>query len=562
MRRPLLFISLLFCSTNVCAKSTPDTPAKGLEVIIISVENFDDSQYQNALLQTNIQKATDQLHDFFTQNFPSAKICVLRTHDETTVSHLTEFFRGTFPGIVSGNMTLLFVLSHGEAYQLPNQAFGADLRIIASDTPANDIGGKALSLTTDILSRLSGLEPGSFLFGFIDTCHSGAASNISLKLEAALQDALGVKTMVMASSLSDQLAFKASFSQALVQIWKTPAPSKAGTLAPHCTVPEVSQLLVRKNILDILGTPDALGPNEGYPAVLIHFQGAMCLEAFQAQNAIFDLINGTPDSYAAIFADANGNQFSQAVNGHDAVPITLTRNVYDLTIYHNNQQTDQRKIDLTANTFDWMVLGAPGPLQLAQGFERAASAGESVGANATDIQAVRQVSYSAYVIANDHLGADRVAQKIAKGAGSEWVRIQQAAFQAKDHIIDLLAKDKSAKDLSSAATQIAKFGNIRTAAELFADAAEKAKQDDPSNQGLYANEAYLAFNAAGEFAQAKTIREKYGLQVDDICSACKKLEKPAIKGDPSSVQFLGNLTAATALSYAARADMQAKVTVQ
>ncbi|MGB9512644.1 MAG: hypothetical protein WBU20_13240, partial [Candidatus Acidiferrum sp.] len=517
----------------------PPSVAKNLQVVIISVENFDDSQYQNALLQTNIKKAADEVVGFFTQNFPAAKITILRTHDETTISHLDGFFKGTFPNLISGNMTLLFVLSHGESYPLPNKKFGSDLRIVASDTPANDIAGQTLSLTTDILNRLNGLEPGSFLFAFIDTCHSGAASNLSLKVDAALQDALGVKTMVMASSLADQLSFQASFSQALVRIWQQPATPPGHT----CTVPEVSGQIVRQNIIAILGGQSStLGPNEGYPDVLIHFQGAFCLEYFQSQNAIFDLINGSPDSYVATFTDSRGNPFSQTVNGHDAVPITLTRSSYNLALYRNNQLDQQKAIDLTQTSFDWLVVGAPGPLQLAQGIDRAATAGESVGADPSDVQSVRQLAYSAYIIANDHPNADRVAQEIAKNAGSDWVHLQELAFQTKDSILNALAKNKTAQELDSAATQILKFGNVHTAAQIYYDAAEKAKQEDPSKQGVYANRAYLAFNASGDFAAAKSIRQEYGLQVDDICATCKKLEKPAINGDPSSVQFLGNLT--------------------
>ncbi len=120
----VLVVSFFLC-VRAHAQLPPLTPDKQLEVVIISVENFDDPQYQNALLQTNIQKATDQLINFFSTRFPTAKRTVLRGHDETTSGHLTEFFRGTFRQLVNGNITLLFILSHGEALPAPIPVFGS-----------------------------------------------------------------------------------------------------------------------------------------------------------------------------------------------------------------------------------------------------------------------------------------------------------------------------------------------------------------------------------------------------------------------------------------------------
>jgi hypothetical protein len=558
--RIALLVIALFFGFRAWADGTPQAPTKQLEVVIISVENFDDPTYQNPLLQLNIQKAADQLINFFSQRFPMAQITVLRTRDETTSAHLAEFFKGTFPGIANGNMALLFVLSHGEALPSPNPVFGSDLRIVASDTPASNIPGKTISLSTDVLGNIGGLLPGSFVFGFIDTCHGGAASNIGLSIDAALKNALGVKTMLMASSLSDQLAFQASFTQALVKIWNSPSSStQAGSPAHPCTLPEVSVPIIRDQIQNILGTSLPLGQTDGYPTVLIHFQGTMCLETFAAQSAIVDIINGTPDTYVASFTDASGLQFNQPIEGHDAVPIRLSRAMYNFVVYRNNLAvTKPKSLDLRTTTFDWEPVGAPDTHQVGMALEQGALAAESVGADPTDVQNTLRLSYGAYVIAKDMPSAERVAQVIDAHVGSDWFRERLVAFQPTDAIRSTLIRNGDAKELGSAADQLQRFGNVGSAADLFAEAAAKAKEENSGESSHFATEAYLGFSAAGEYDRAKGIRQSYKLALQDICSDCKQLEVQAIKGNLHSAQTLGNVTTLQMLLNLSTADEQAK----
>src|SRR6202035_4180318 len=101
---------------------------------------------------------------------------------DTTGDALAQFFRTDFQDIVNGNVTLLFVLSHGEFYKFPNTRYGNDLYIVTTDTDSKNIRKKGLSLTTDLVLKLSGLKDGSILLAFIDTCHAGAAKNFGLDL--------------------------------------------------------------------------------------------------------------------------------------------------------------------------------------------------------------------------------------------------------------------------------------------------------------------------------------------------------------------------------------------
>ena len=198
--RALVIAAALVLMGGASSRAQSSALSKHLEVVIVSVENFDDAAYSNAILETNMHRASSELEVFFAQNFPTAHVTVRRSHDETTFASLSSFFRSTFRQTINGNVGLLFVLSHGEALQPPNPSADRELRIVASDTSSANIAGGTLSVASDIIGNLNSLSPGSFLFGFIDTCHAGAAASIGLSLDAALKDALGVKTMIMASS--------------------------------------------------------------------------------------------------------------------------------------------------------------------------------------------------------------------------------------------------------------------------------------------------------------------------------------------------------------------------
>lgn len=539
---------------NARAQASDDAQNRKLEVVIISVENFDDPYYYNPLLQLNIHNAADQLIEFFSRRFPSAHLTVLRTHDDTTSPHLSEFFRGTFRNLASGNMVLLFVISHGEALPNPNPAYGSELRIVASNTPFNDIPGKTLSLTTDIIGNLGGLLPGSFLFGFIDTCHAGAAKNLQLAIEASLISELGVKTMLMASSLSDQLAFQASFSQALVKIWSGPQRSPQAS-TQTCTAPEASTQLVRSTIQGILGPSSPLGRTEGFPTVLLHFQGQMCLETFNAQSAIVDIVNGSPNTYVASFTDQTGDEFDQPVNGNEAVPIRLSRTTYHFAVYRNNREVAKPKdVDLANSTFDWEVIGAPDAHQIATALENGASAAESVGADARDVLSTRRLAYSAYVMANDRDNAERVALAIGPEVGPEWNEKRVLALQSTDEIRKALVKSDDPIALGRAAEQLQTYGNLKAAGELFAEAAAAAKQTSSTESSALAADAYLALSASGEYEKAKSVRARYDVPLNEICASCRKLEGKAVKGDVDTGRTLENLTTVKVLSNLSQQD--------
>jgi hypothetical protein len=553
----VLLVAVSLCASTASAQGVPETAGKQLQVVIVSVENFDDPFYQNPVLQANIGKATDQLISFFSQRFPVAKITVLRTRDETTSASLSEFFRGTFPVLANGNMMLLFVLSHGEALPFPNPTFGSDLRIVATDTPVNNIAGKSISLSTDVLGNVGGLLPGTFLFGFIDTCHSGAATSIGLSIDAALKSALGVKTMLMASSLSDQLAFQASFTQALVKIWESPiTPISTTPGVQNCTVPEVALKGIRDRTQEILGPSIPLGETEGYPTVLIHFQGTMCLETFAAESAIVDIINGTPDTYVVSFTDGSGIQFSEPIGGHDAVPVRLSRTTYNFVIDRNNQPvTKPKNLDLRTVTFDWEPLGAPDSHQLGRALEQGASAAESVRADPTDVENTRKLAFSAYVIASDLASADRIAENMGPGFSTR----RNEALKPNQSVQYLQVKSAGSKDLGHAADQLQRFGNLKAAGDYFAQAAAKAKEENSGQAGYFATQAYLAFSAAGESDKAKDMRQTFKVPVQEICTQCKQLEQQANKGDLPAAQFLGNVTTVKVLSNISAADMIARV---
>lgn len=534
----------LFICTGLIGVSA--AAERHLEVVIVSVENFDDqSKYHNATLEANIESSTDALIGFFRERFPFAILTVLRKANETTTPRLGEFFRGEFPKIADGNITLLFVLSHGEALNFPNPSFGADLGIVTTDTTPDKIPVKAISLSKEVLGSLDGLSPGSFIFGFIDTCHSGAAANIGLSLNDALRNSLGVRAMFMASSLSDQLMYKASFTKALVNLWRR--VPKAGQPA-SCTAPEASPASIRSRIAEIL-KPQSLGENEGYPRVLLPFNGQMCLETFSAESAIVGLINGTADSYAVVFTNEKKQTVRQPVDRFQQIPVRLNREPYVMRVYRDNHIVDTKHLDLRASPLDWEPLGAPTIQQLAQGFESTAHAGYLVDVPSSAQTAAWQLSYAAYAADNDSASAGRVASLAGTAdCGAPCSAILAEASRKTDPTEWLNGPDNST-DLRGKAFVVQSYGQLAASAPILEAAAARAKKENsPSEKQETATQAYFAYLLGGDFANATRLKADYKLDVAKQCAECDRVSALAERtGQPRYRSKLGNLAAARLL---------------
>lgn len=524
----ILCAALLFPFAKV---SEAQAKPKKLQVVIVAVSGFDDPAFHDPLLEQGIAAATTALVNFLGQTFPAANVKVVNSHDDTTDGKLTTFFKERFPSIADGNVTLLFVLSHGEPYPYPNRQYGSDVQIIASDTPKAEVRGKSISLSNDILHYLNGLSPGTLVFGFIDTCYSGGASNFSVALDDATRNRMGVKTMMMVSALSDQVMFQGGFTEALVHLWSQADP------AGRCTVPEQSTDSIRDEIAKTLSDAGTmLGQTEGYPAVLIHFQGLFCLESFAADSALVAIYNAGTSSYRAVFTDQNGHTFGQMISGNDTTPLRLTRAVYEMDLFQDNQQVaPPKKLDLSADPLDYEVIGNanPDPSQVGHSLEETIKTGQTVGIPEDNLNQLRKNAFVAFTIAKENVHAARLAHVLDKSGDKEWQAARALASKSTAEIKASIPNDDP-KGLEIAARQLAIAGQLERSAELYRDAATAVGKLDHGQQNYLGTQAYRSFTAAGNHATAQDVMHKFKLPANDICEGCGDLGKMAAKGNQAA----------------------------
>jgi hypothetical protein len=461
--------------------------SRQLQVVIVAVHSFADQQYDNPLLEAGIRDSENGLVSFFAQHFPNVRPRIIDLPQDTTSSALTTFFKSEFPSLADGNVTLLFVLSHGEADPPRTPPFGGDLFIATQDTVQAQFKDKALSLTNDIVGRLQGRLPGTIVYAFMDTCHGGAASSAQLRLTASLDEAFGTNLMFMSSSLSDQLAFKASFSAALIKLWDQQS-------AEGCTSPEQSVQTIRQLIFDSAASQGVnLGPNDGFPSVLIHYHGSFCLESFSSTRGFVVVQNASPSSIVVSFTNLNGKQIHQEpIEGHQVVAFSVPKDSYKLTYYQSNAVVEDVPVDLTGSSnLAYESFGTPEVAALGSGLEQSAAMAKQMGANADVIDALRQRALAAYRIVGDTASALRieallptVAPVIAHpGNGSEF---------------DLAQAD-----------ELKMQGNLQAAAQMYLNVAKTAGVHSVVRQSA-ALEAYYAVGATSA-KQAALIRKEFSL---------------------------------------------------
>jgi hypothetical protein len=476
-------------------------------VVIVSVSAFDDKNYDSPVLEQGITNSTKELKDFITSHFPTAVLTVKETPQDTTTEALSAFFKSDFQDILSGNVTLLFVLSHGEYVPFANPQYGNDLYIVTKNTDQQHVRASALSLSTDLLPKISGLKDGSILLAFIDTCHAGAAKNYGIDLQAVNAELAGMKMMFMGASMSNQLSFQASFTDTLVKRWQ-----KGATSPDACTSPEQSPRMLRAEMKASLAAKNVdLDVNDGFPTVLIHYHGSLCLENLAADKAFVVVQNTSNDSLVARFTDKTGRMdpYEEPIDQHDSTMLALPRGKYNLAFYVANNQKEQYDVDLSS-AWDYENYGTPSPSELAQAFAKASDNGAAAGFSNDTVVALRQRAYSAFVVGKDENGAAKMAALLPPGLSAA------GSAPPNDRYQELLALGQKA----------VLTGDFHTGAANFAAAAKLAAPASDSSVTA-AVKGYLAAAADGDVKTAATIRTTFTLTPNLLCDGCVDLEKDA-----------------------------------
>lgn len=475
-----------------------------VNVVIVAVSEFKNQEYENLLLSSKIKSNAVALRDFFKLHIPGANIVFFNSADSTSHQNLHRFFRTEFEKIASKSLTLLFVISHGISRSSDNPVFASDLLVVTSDTDPSNLNTTTISVNRDIIGSIELLPPGSVVLTFLDTCHSGAVDNMSLRIQSTLQNYYGIKMMLIASTLSREKAYQASFTSALVEMWNE--SNSVACLSDYQISNEIRARL-KKHL--------QLEADEGHANVVIPYCGNLCIDSFAKHSGLVLFFNPNKIALTASIKDLDSEFINEyPIAAQDVVPIRLSPVRYSCKVSQSSNQIASFDIDLKAKPLNYYLLGSYISLSMmAPAFEKGYTYANLAGINEEITESLRRNAYSAYVNAGDYVNSARIDQN-----GSFTTRLEQL-FLDKHY-----AGEKMISKKENVANELVIKGLFSQAAQIFFDAAKLS--DDKNEQKVMAIKAYFASGAAKRPDLAESIRQLYAIDrgIKKLCVNCPSQE--------------------------------------
>lgn len=481
-------------------------PARQVHVWIIGVPEFSIRQYNSETLKLAVEQRCADVEKFFRdrlkENVAIHRYC---TKEQTTKAVIDGLFQFDIPQASDRTLSLVFMMSHGEVARFRNDLTKTDLQFIASDTTADDWTAEddvqrmksSLLVGTNLLPRLGLASAGSTILTFLDTCHSGAAASISSNLNAAIRQEFGMRGLVFASSLPSTTAYRALFTKSLLTKFGTQGCLNQDTL------PDDIQKLIASEV--------NLKPDEGIPQLIERYNGPLCLGNFGRDRRLLFLYGGhtaaeRPFHYVLQEVGRTPPPLMAENLRYAYQPIPLDAKQYHLEITRAGMQKPLvLNIDLKASSSVALWLDDPRNASLAEVARFAESMAEdAVRAGTAPLEAARLRTLAA--------GARLVAGKLGLplGRGDLWASYPLATT-AEDPsnpsgpavpVWDLSDPMQKAADLKSK-------GEFTAAAEFYR--LQALRSTNANQKHLLATEAYYAYGAIGNQAEAQEVRKEFAL---------------------------------------------------
>lgn len=187
--------------------------------------------------------------------------------------------------------------------------------------------------------------------------------------------------------------------------------------------------VIRDKIAEMV-EPLHLNGNEGFPITIVSSDVFTCLETFAADIGIIEVTNENGPPSVRLVLDPGPGRVGQPVpieiEPKSAIAIRVPRRSYKLSMFRGESQLGERlDLDLAAKTIDsFDVPGVtPDPSVKASNLEKAANAGESLGADLKDVDATRQNAMIAYEAVDDSTNAERLAKILGPVGGPTNLRL-------------------------------------------------------------------------------------------------------------------------------------------
>ena len=366
--------------------------------------------------------------------------------------------------------------------------------------------------------------------------------------------------MVMASALSDARTYRATFTEALLELWKR------RSVGPACTTPDLAPDLLRESISANL-KPQELGPTEGLPKVVIPYYGKICLESFAAENGLIVFFNASENAVAAVIK-MNGQSIkaSLPIDSKDIVPYKISREKYSVDILRaDGVQLASDNLDLTRDPVSFENIGIPQSAELGSAYLQAASLVAAAGMPREEEIAFSRRSYASFLAAGDEESARKMATRYLTTmvTDKDW---EVASALANEKTAGAgLAPDLSETPLEKRIKSEGGVGSLARAEKLsgsFAKASIYYEQiaefpAEQHNRLKFAMQAYFSAGASGDAKKAEQIRLGYSpisAALQKECADCLGKEQAAVAAVDRDPKAVGDFRSVCTIHLLSRLD--------
>jgi hypothetical protein len=502
-----LFVVTTLDARQIKVDSSPAEAdaSKHIQVVIVGVPEFSVNAYQNKILSAQITKRCKDVRAFFRDRFKNQVDFHIRcSKNNTTRESLRTLFQGELPTFAANNLTLIFIMTHGEIDDSRHNNFvSPDLTLVTSDSVHPDEKSwrlSTISVGADLMAWLEDVPEGSTILTFLDTCHGGAAANLSTKIQGSLAQMFGLRMLVLASSIAQEKAYGASFTQALLNQWAT---SKICLTDAHFSED------ITNRIVDIVG--GIFSPYEGIPQPIVRFNGDLCLPLNKLQAGktrlllTYSGVSSAPTSFSVRNADTDIEVTKGTLIENPLQLLRLLPGSYKVVVTEEGSSPVNTVVDLTSEEPGMVfVRDLRHPKAVAVAYKAAADGAETIGLPAAEVAGLRKRSIAISLANNDSAGAAIVQADLRK-SGDEDAHLETLhglAFKNLETIQSYIFQLKSSREVVG--RRLILTGDFANAATLLEQSLSGIS--DGERRNMLAQLTYYTYGAAGEPAEAERVR--------------------------------------------------------
>jgi hypothetical protein len=343
-------------------------------VTIIAVTQFEDPELQDKDLNDANSEAANGLKRYFEGR--GVSVDLYTTPEETSQEFLRHWLFIDLPHDSRRGLHLIFVLTHGlpAADRLYASANKGQLYIATSDTYKDHIPGKAIR-GGDFIDAFQDMPPSATVFLFLDTCRSGAIDSANLRTLLLHEPEFASRVMIFAAARSDEDAYRARFTNALLNIWQSKTPT------PHCGENSIEQFLTAslRNVPGV--SPDV----KQTVRVVAPLGPGFCIEDFNSTQRFLMLFNRARGEVSVRLQAGDQPDQEIGLKQFGWAPVTVRPTTYTMIAKlisgdeADESTSDVKTIDLTSTPAKVEVLFSSDPLDVAEASQRTAQYLDSRG---------------------------------------------------------------------------------------------------------------------------------------------------------------------------------------